>query len=371
MRTGWYLAIAVVTAIVAVEWSRVGIVSGLLGAVTGMVATLAAMKLGLVIGAVIAGVRVHSVVVGLGPRVAQWRTRRCLIVLRTLPVLTAVEVGPGKLPARPRFVSAALVSVLFGAAMVVAGLTVDGAFGFGMVLGGAAALVKSLVPSNVGESASAGWLLFHKPDPAKTAQLAVAPAVLDVFDLVQAGELDKAERLVSQLNAEHPTLRTVRASRVLVLEARGRYSEALTLAIGMSSDEQQQPHDAAAAMAAVAGLTGAAVEAGQLEASAGLPVAARALNEAVELGKPSYMMDGVRALLALLAGDPQLAVRLARLACENNDDSLSRADDLATLARAYMAAGDNSAARRALAQAERLVPWWPRVALTRRRLDLA
>jgi ATP/maltotriose-dependent transcriptional regulator MalT len=113
------------------------------------------------------------------------------------------------------------------------------------------------------------------------------------------------------------------------------------------------------------------VEAGQLEASAGLPVAARALNEAIELGKPSYMMDGVRALLALLAGDPQLAVRLARLACDSNDDSLGRADDLATLARAYMAAGDNSAARRALAQAERLVPWWPRVALTRRRLDLA
>jgi hypothetical protein len=151
-----------------------------------------------------------------------------------------------------------------------------------------------------------------------------------VFDLVQAGELDAAERLVSQLSVAHPGMRAVRASRVLVLEARGRYSEALTLAIGMSSDASHQ--DAAAALATVAGLTGAAVEAGQLDACDGLPVAARALNEAGSLG---------------------------------------RADHLATLARAYMAAGDNSAARRTLAKAERLVPWWPRVALTRRRLDLA
>jgi len=295
-----------------------------------------------------------------GPRVAQWRK----LVLRAFPVLISVEVGPGRFPARPRFMGTAMVSALFGLVTVAAAvLTANYAF----ALGGAGALVKSMLPAKDGAGTSTGWLLFRKP---RTAQLEVAPGVLDVFDLVQAGRLDEAECLVSRLNAEHPSLRAVRASRVLVLEARGRYSEALTLAIGMSSTDTEQ-QDLAAALAAVAGLTGAAVEAGQLAASAGLPVAARALNEAVELGKPSYMMDGVRALLALLAGDPQLAVRFARLACATNDDSLGRADDLATLARAYMAAGDNSAARRAIAQAERLVPWWPRVALTRRRLDLA
>jgi hypothetical protein len=145
----------------------------------------------------------------------------------------------------------------------------------------------------------------------------------------------------------------------------------LALAIAMASDDAQPQHEAAATMAAVAGLTGAAVEAGHLEREAGLPVAARAVNEAVELGKPSHTLDGVRALLALLAGDPQLAVKLARLACESNDDFLGRADDLATLARAHMAAGDNCSARKAIAEAERLVPWWPRVAHTRSRLDLA
>jgi hypothetical protein len=367
------LALAVVTAIVAIEWSRAGIVFGLLGALTGMFVTLTALKAGILAGALALGVRVHTVVVGIGPRITEWRFRHSVVVIRAVPLLTSVEVGPNRLPVRPRFLGTALISALFGAAAVVLfAVTASEAFGLGLALGAAGALIKSLLPTKADGSTSTGWLLFRKPDPERAAQLKAAPGVLDVFDLVQAGELDAAERLVGRLTAEHPRLRTVRASRVLVLEARGRYSEALTLAIGMmSSDEEQQPHDAAAAMAAVAGLTGAAVEAGQLEASAGLPVAARALNEAVELGKPSYMMDGVRALLALLAGDPQLAVRLARLACENNDGSLGRADDLATLARAYMAAGDNSAARRTLAKAERLMPWWPRVALTRRRLDLA
>lgn len=231
-------------------------------------------------------------------------------------------------------------------------------FGLGLALGLAAVLIKSMVPDRL----STGRLLSWWP------RAELTPGVLQVVDLVRAGQLDAAERLVGQLTVANPTM-PVRASRVLVLEARGRYAEALMLAIGMSSDVEDK--DAAAAMATVAVLTGAAVEAGQLAAHDGLPVAARALNEAIELGKPSYMMNGVRAVIALLAGEPQFAVHLAQLACKNNRGSLGRADDLATLARAYMAAGDNLAARRTLAKAEQLVPWWPRVALTRSRLDLA
>lgn len=324
-----WLAIAVTVTVLAVE--RAGVWSAL----AGLAATLVVQKIGVIIGALALRVPVHHVVVGLGPRLFRWHR----LVVRALPVAINIEV----LPTRPRYVGTTIISAVLGLGAVAAMAT----YSQTMAIGGAAALIQALVR-------------FPRPRRAQ-------PAALAVFDLVQAGKLDEAERLVGRLLGENPRLKTVQAARVMVLEARGRYSEALTLTIGMTNDED----DAATTMAAVAGLTGAAVEAGQLEASQGLPVAARALNEAIELGRPSYMMDGVRALLALLAGDPQLAVRLARIACQNNDDSLGRADDLATLARAYMAAGDNSAARRALAQAERLVPWWPRVALTRRRLDLA
>ncbi|ONI85237.1 hypothetical protein ALI144C_13040 [Actinosynnema sp. ALI-1.44] len=326
VRFGTYPAILV--AVAAIEQS----IAGVLFALVGMVVTAAVGQLGLLVGT-----RAHSVVAGVGPRLAEWRSARRTVVLRAFPLPISVEVGTRKKRAVMVSVGAVAVTVALFA------LLTDYVF----ALGGLAALV------------SAALVERREVD---------TPCVSQVVELVQAGELDAAERLVSQLTVANPTARTIRASRVLVLEARGRYGEALALAIGMSEAEGQ---DAAAAMAAVAGLTGAAIEAGQLDAHQGLPVAARALNEAVELGKPSYMLDGVRALIALLAGDPQLAVRLARTACRNNDGSLGRADDLATLARAYMAAGDNSKARATLAKAERLVPWWPRVALTRSRLDLA
>jgi hypothetical protein len=75
-------------------------------------------------------------------------------------------------------------------------------------------------------------------------------------------------------------------------------------------------------------------------------------------------------LLALLRGNLDRAISLARLSAGSSDDVIARADDLATLARAHMAAGDNRAAREVVAQAEKLVPWWPRVAGTRSRLEV-
>ncbi|MCE7007954.1 hypothetical protein LWC34_34805 [Kibdelosporangium philippinense] len=318
VRFGAYLAVA--SAVPAIE----GSIAGLLFALAGMVVTA-------IVGNFVLGIRAHSVVIGLGPRVAEWRTIRRTVVVRAFPLFISVE-------ARRRTIGIAAGAVIAALSVLVS---------YEAALGGAAAVLSMALVRRRQEE---------------------TPGVLQVVELVQAGELDAAERLVHQLTVANPQARRVRASRVLVLEARGRYAEALALAIGMSEADGQE---AAAALATVAGLTGAAIEAGQLDAQQGLPVAARAVNEAVELGKPSYMLDGVRALIALLAGDPQLAVRLARASCKNNDGSLGRADDLATLARAYMAAGDNSKARETLAKAERLVPWWPRVALTRSRLDLA
>ncbi|MCC5698261.1 hypothetical protein LH612_34520, partial [Klebsiella pneumoniae] len=56
---------------------------------------------------------------------------------------------------------------------------------------------------------------------------------------------------------------------------------------------------------------------------------------------------------------------------EHSPSPLSRADDYATLAQAHMARRDNAAARRALAAAEELAAWWPRVARVRQRLHVS
>jgi ATP/maltotriose-dependent transcriptional regulator MalT len=112
------------------------------------------------------------------------------------------------------------------------------------------------------------------------------------------------------------------------------------------------------------------VEAGQLDAELGLSTASSALDNAATLGYPNYRLNGVRALLALLRGEHDEAIELATRAAGSGDNLLVRADDLATLARAHMASGDNRTARTVLTEAEKLASWWPRVAGTRSRLEV-
>ena len=119
------------------------------------------------------------------------------------------------------------------------------------------------------------------------------------------------------------------------------------------------------------GLACVTVEAGQLDSELGLSTASNALDNAATLGYPTYKLNGVRALHALLRGDFDEAVTLAGRAAEAGEDLLGRADDLATLARAHMASGDNQAARAAITEAEKLAAWWPRVAGTRSRLEVS
>ncbi|MFD1046110.1 hypothetical protein ACFQ1S_11320, partial [Kibdelosporangium lantanae] len=93
--------------IAAVAITRANIVATL----TGVVVTLVAVKAGTLAGALILRVRVHNVVIGLGPRVAQWGR----VVVRALPVAITI----GVLRSRPRYLGTVITSVLFGAGMVV------------------------------------------------------------------------------------------------------------------------------------------------------------------------------------------------------------------------------------------------------------
>jgi len=156
-----------------------------------------------------------------------------------------------------------------------------------------------------------------------------------------------------------------------VLEAQGRYAEAMILAVKLTSDATSDPQQAASSFAALAGLACATVEAGQLEAELGLSTASQAIENATALGYPKHKLNGARAMVELLRGNLKEAIALARQAAGAGDDLLARADDLATLARAHMAAGDNRTAREVIGEAEKLAKWWPRVANTRTRLEVA
>jgi hypothetical protein len=328
------------------------------------------------VGAILLGAQVHQVVIGLGPRLFEWGSAARPVVLRTFPLYLSVAVGPGRAPVRVRLWGAAFCSALVGVGVCV--VTVDWALGpdlaflHGLAITCALAVAHAMLPRKTASSTSTGWMLFklHSLSRRQVEQLEAAPLTSRAVDAAHIGDLATAERLAARLGSKYPDLRTALAARIVVLEARGRYAEAMVLAVKLASQRDQEPHEAALSFAALAGLACTTVEAGQLDSELGLSTATTALDNAETLGYPSHKLNGARALMALLRGNLDRAISLARLSAGSSDDVIARADDLATLARAHMAAGDNRAAREVVAEAEKLVPWWPRVAGTRSRLEV-
>jgi hypothetical protein len=372
---GPVLAIASMVAIVAIESSVSGVLAGLTGAVFGVLLGLAGLQVGLLAGALPLGVQVHRVVIGLGPRLLEAGTAARPVVLRAVPLFLSVSVGPGRAPVRLRMWGAALCSAVAGIAVslwTAINAFTGPAFEHGLAITCCVAVAHALVPRKTAGATSTGWMLFrlHRLSPRQVQQMEAARLTGRAIDAAHNGDLAGAERMAAKLAEAYPNLRTAIAARIVVLEARGRYAEAMVLAVKLASQLDQEPHEAAVSFAALAGLACATVEAGQLDSELGLSTASTAMDNAETLGYPSHRLNGCRALLALLRGNLDRAISLARLAAGSGDDVIGRADDLATLARAHMAAGDNRTARQVIGEAEKLVPWWPRVAGTRSRLEV-
>lgn len=370
---GLVLVLAAAVVVVMVERSAGGAALGLLGAALGLLAALAGLQVGMLAGALAFGARVHRVVVGVGALVREWRSPRRSVVLRAIPVLLSLSVGPGRPPVRLRLWLCGLCSALLGLAVVVVlWLVAGGPLGRGAAVGATATFLHALVPRRSAASTSTGWQLIGLPrmPPHEVAELTAASLADDASCAVNAGDLEAAARIAERMEREFAGLRSTTMTRVTVLEARGRYAQALAAVLELASDHGQSERDMAFTCAGLGSIGALAVEAGEAPAEVVLPIAREAVTDAEQLGFPAYKLQGTLAVLALIDGDAARAVNLARGAVAVTDHALSRADDLATLARALMAAGDNASARDALAQAEAIAPWWPRVAATRSRLQV-
>jgi tetratricopeptide (TPR) repeat protein len=372
---GRLAALVTIVAIVVVEWSAAGIVTGLAGAIVGLLAILAASQVGLLVSVPLVGMRVQRVVVGIGPRLGDWSRPDRTLTVRAIPIILAVGVRATRAPVRRRMWWSALCSALAELAVVMlaaASVAGGGAFAHGFAIACVAEFVHAMLPSRSAAGTSTGWLLFQLPfvSSEHARQLEAAPLVGEAIDAARGGDLAAAERLAIALREAYPDLRTALSARMSVLEAQGRYAEAMILAVKLASDARQEPDEAAGSFAALAGLACVTVEAGQLDSELGLSTASQALENATTLGYPSYKLNGVRALIELLRGNLDEAIALATRAADAGDSLLGRADDLATLARAHMASGDNQTARQVLTEAEKLASWWPRVASTRSRLEV-
>jgi hypothetical protein len=374
LKPGFVVTLAAVATIVVVERSVLGAAAGLLGALTGGLAAVAASQFGLLTSVVVAGMTVQRLVVGVGPRVADWSSPNRIVALRAVPIMLSVSVRAARSPVRTRIWVSALCAFAFEVALAVAAiLLAGGPFTRGFATAAVASLVLSLIPKRTATITSTGWLLFRLPWSGDNIarQMEAAPMIGRAVEAAHAGDVATAERLAALLREKYPDLRCALAARISVLEAQGRYAEAMILAVKLTTDTTSDPQQAASSYAALAGLACATIEAGQLDAEVGLSTASQAIENAAALGYPNHRLNGARAMVELLRGNLKEAITLARQAAGAGDDLLARADDLATLARAHMAAGDNRTARQIIGEAEKLAKWWPRVAKTRTRLEVA
>ena len=367
----------VVTALVVVgtiAWSLSGFAVGMAGALVCLLLELTSLQAGLGLGAVLFGLRITHVIIGLGSELKSWTRTHQRIVLRTVPVLATIGITGRKPGVRRRTVlTGAFATVFCAAVAATTWLATGSAFGKGMALAATACFLLQLVPVEQPGNTSLGWFVFTLPrlSGRRLGELEARPRVLAGMDAYHRGDLDEAERIYDEVAREHPDLLTVVGLKVVISCAREKYLDALQTVVGLNGRKDLDQRELAFVMATTAGIAVLAVEAGQFPEEVGLETARSMLNNAYEAGYPKHRSNGTLAIIALLEGDTAKARQLGGWAAESSENALGRADDLITVARAWMADGNNAKARELAAEAHELAGWSPRVAATRARLEIS
>ncbi|MET9626018.1 hypothetical protein ABZX92_01015 [Lentzea sp. NPDC006480] len=367
----------VVTALVVagtIAWTLPEWYVGLAGALAGLLLELMALQVGLALGAVLFGLRITHVIIGVGGELKAWTTTNRRIVLRKIPVLATIGITGLKPGVRRRTVLTGVFSAVLCAVVAAACWFATGpAFGKGLALAATACFVLQLVPVERPGHTSLGWFLFSLPKLTgrRLGELEARPRVAAGMDAYYRGDLDESDRIYAELVRAHPDLLTVVGLKVVTLCAREKYLDALQLVLGLSGRTDLGTRELAFVMATTAGIAVLAAEAGQFPEEAGLETARNMLGNAYDAGYPKHRAHGTVAIMALLEGETGKARQLAEWSAESSENAVGRADDLITIARAWMADGNNAKARELTAEAHELAGWSPRVAATRARLEIS
>lgn len=374
----WVLITAASAAVIAVVelvagGDPTGIVMAWTGALAGAVLLPMVTQLGLLAGSVLFGLQVRRVVLGAMREIGSIKLGEVTFTFRALPVTLRSQIGPWRSPVILRCWLAGLLSTLAGFSLVAGSwLLVSDGFSRGFALAVSGFMLYKLRPQRAPLATSTGWLLFslpRMPEPERS-DFRAAPLAARAYAALRRGDIDDAAGYADEMAERYPGLNATMSCQVAVQEARGEYAPGVLALLKHLSENDVPPQKMPYLLVGIAGLGFKAIEAGQLPADTLLPTARKALQDAVSLGYPEFELNGTNGLLALIEGDPEAAVRLAEAGAEYNHSSLSRADDFVTLARAHMARRDNPTARTALARAEELAPWSPRVTETRQRLSV-
>lgn len=202
--------------------------------------------------------------------------------------------------------------------------------------------------------------LFTRPDRIRAAR----SACLDV----QFGDLDQAEAVLAQLRGEPDAEFGAAMLAVELFAARGDFDSALRVRFpepGAAEAEALTEARRAADSARAAKLLMLVAEKDPALAAKAVPLAQQHIAAIARTRRAPQADRTGRALYALQAGDLETARRLNRAFAARARTPLAIADALCTQARIEALRGRPKQAAKALAEAAKFAPWYPRVATVR------
>ncbi|MFD9126420.1 hypothetical protein [Kitasatospora sp. NPDC059571] len=336
-----------------------------LGALLGLQsAHLAALLTGRLAGAPV------TAVLGFGPRLAEFTVGPItLSVRRVLIPFLCIERVPVAGPAlRPRLWLATLLASAVQIALGVWLITLPSP-GRSLAFGVLFLAVVSLVA--VWQPMSAGWMLLRMPFlPRATADgLALGADGIAAVRAHVRGDLAKAEAALGPLAADRVPGGQEYLLRAGIAEARGRYEESATLARAAASAVVGRARTAQAHLQLAGAFVGAA-ETGELPPAGYLPQLEQAVAAAGAAFPALLRHSPAPAWLALLNGEREEALSLARRAAGQATGPLARAQAECALAAALAGVGRTDEARQAVGRARALCPELARIAAVEGRIGL-
>lgn len=292
-----------------------------------------------------------------------------LVIRRAVPI----TVGAGVTDLahsrkwRPSIIASALLTAVTMGAVAGAAWAVPGGWGAGISFGIANYVLLSLLV--YWQPGHLGWILFVLPrrpahdEPVGAASLVLshAAAVGDtatVRRVLDSGALPDAEAALARIGLALAEGRNAEAAALAAAELKGKPP-----ADALPEYRSAHAHCAVRAAAYMAEENASAV------VVAPAPGAAEHLTSVMLTAPAMANVGDAYALQALHAGQAGIALRRCKSAMQKTQSVVGAAHILCTAARAYAADGRDQEAARSLAQARKLAPDLPRIAVVERLLD--
>jgi hypothetical protein len=315
--------------------------------------------------------RVVSLNLGLGPRLDRRVVGDRVRTIRLLPLSVAGMVLPraGRLGRDYRIINAT-VPLILSVSAALAALLLPGYAAAAIALVTALWFALQLTARDPDSGRTLGARIFVPPRPHTDPALARADRAICAHARVdvQFGDLDTAEAALARLRADTDADLASALLAVEILVARGDYDGALRVrmpeaAVGDAPRLIDARRATNSARAATLALLAAEQDASLVPKSA--PFALRHLQAAAKSRVGSSVDRTGRALYALQAGDLRTAARENRICAARARMPLAIADALCTQARIEALRGKPAKAAKALDEAARFAPWYPRLLVVR------